>query len=275
VGRAPRESSASPESCSPCGRPLTTSRPSCARPTSSTTPRGTPPGTRPAPATFPGRARPPIWKTAPIRLGVTVVTMILLVAAAVIVVVTGGLAQKVGNVLGLGCGHHLGHREVAGAADHHRPDSRPPVLGQPERPARLPVGQPRRLHRRRALAGCRCPVRRVRRQLQPLQQGLRQPRRRHHLPGLDVDLQRSHPARRRVQRRARARPRCRWRASRRRPARDRRRQPPGRSGVSCQALRHGSVVRPASPATGQCVPWARPAGGRGGILEPVEVLQSL
>jgi membrane protein len=44
----------------------------------------------------------PIWKTAPIRLGVTLVTMILLLAAAVIVVVTGGLAQKAGNVLGLG-----------------------------------------------------------------------------------------------------------------------------------------------------------------------------
>jgi membrane protein len=44
----------------------------------------------------------PIWKTAPIRLGVTIVTMILLVIAAVIVVVTGGLAQKVGNVLGVG-----------------------------------------------------------------------------------------------------------------------------------------------------------------------------
>jgi membrane protein len=44
----------------------------------------------------------PIWKTAPIRLGVTLVTMILLVAAAVIVVVTGSLAQKVGNVLGVG-----------------------------------------------------------------------------------------------------------------------------------------------------------------------------
>jgi membrane protein len=44
----------------------------------------------------------PIWKTAPIRLGVTLVTLILLVAAAVIVVVTGALAQKVGNVLGLG-----------------------------------------------------------------------------------------------------------------------------------------------------------------------------
>ena len=44
----------------------------------------------------------PIWKTAPIRLGVTLVTMILLVAASVIVVVTGGLAQRVGNVLGVG-----------------------------------------------------------------------------------------------------------------------------------------------------------------------------
>jgi YihY family inner membrane protein len=44
----------------------------------------------------------PIWKTAPVRLGVTIVTMVLLVAAAVIVVVTGGLARKVGDVLGLG-----------------------------------------------------------------------------------------------------------------------------------------------------------------------------
>ena len=44
----------------------------------------------------------PVWKTAPIRLCVTVVTMILLVAAALIVVVTGGLARKVGNVLGVG-----------------------------------------------------------------------------------------------------------------------------------------------------------------------------
>jgi membrane protein len=44
----------------------------------------------------------PIWKTAPIRLGVTAATMILLVAAAVIVVVTGALAQKVGSILGIG-----------------------------------------------------------------------------------------------------------------------------------------------------------------------------
>jgi membrane protein len=44
----------------------------------------------------------PIWKTAPIRLGVTIAMMILLIAAAVIVVVTGGLAQKVGNIIGAG-----------------------------------------------------------------------------------------------------------------------------------------------------------------------------
>jgi membrane protein len=44
----------------------------------------------------------PIWKTAPIRLGVTLITMIMLAAAAVIVVVTGGLARKAGDVLGAG-----------------------------------------------------------------------------------------------------------------------------------------------------------------------------
>jgi membrane protein len=44
----------------------------------------------------------PIWKTAPIRVGVTVITMILLVAAAVIVIVTGSLAQNIGNMLGIG-----------------------------------------------------------------------------------------------------------------------------------------------------------------------------
>ena len=44
----------------------------------------------------------PIWKTAPIRLGVTAATMILLAAATFIVVLTGRLAQKAGDVLGLG-----------------------------------------------------------------------------------------------------------------------------------------------------------------------------
>jgi membrane protein len=44
----------------------------------------------------------PIWKTLPVRLGVTLAVMVLLIASAVIVVVTGGLARHVGQVLGIG-----------------------------------------------------------------------------------------------------------------------------------------------------------------------------
>ena len=44
----------------------------------------------------------PIWKTLPIRLGVTAVIGIMLILAAVIVVFTGDLAQAVGDTIGLG-----------------------------------------------------------------------------------------------------------------------------------------------------------------------------
>ncbi|MFG2051032.1 YihY/virulence factor BrkB family protein [Micromonospora sp. NPDC048935] len=44
----------------------------------------------------------PIWKTLPIRLGVTAVVGVLLLASAVIVVFTGSLAETVGDVVGLG-----------------------------------------------------------------------------------------------------------------------------------------------------------------------------
>ncbi len=44
----------------------------------------------------------PVWKTLPIRLAVTLALMVLLVASVLIVVLTGGLAQRVGNVLGIG-----------------------------------------------------------------------------------------------------------------------------------------------------------------------------
>ena len=44
----------------------------------------------------------PIWKTLPIRFGVTVVVMVLLAAAAVAVVATGGLADRIGQLLGIG-----------------------------------------------------------------------------------------------------------------------------------------------------------------------------
>jgi YihY family inner membrane protein len=44
----------------------------------------------------------PIWKTLPIRIGVTVVVMVLLAVSAVAVVATGGLASRIGRLLGLG-----------------------------------------------------------------------------------------------------------------------------------------------------------------------------
>jgi membrane protein len=44
----------------------------------------------------------PVWKMLPIRLGVTVLVMVLLVLTAVMVVLTGGLARHVGELLGVG-----------------------------------------------------------------------------------------------------------------------------------------------------------------------------
>ncbi|HEX8075721.1 MAG TPA: YihY/virulence factor BrkB family protein [Thermoleophilaceae bacterium] len=44
----------------------------------------------------------PIWKTAPVRLGVTLVLVLLLAISAVGVVLTGGLAEQAGNLLGVG-----------------------------------------------------------------------------------------------------------------------------------------------------------------------------
>ncbi|MFG3582168.1 YihY/virulence factor BrkB family protein [Micromonospora chersina] len=44
----------------------------------------------------------PIWKTLPIRLGVTAVIGVMLLISAVIVVFTGGLAEQAGNAIGLG-----------------------------------------------------------------------------------------------------------------------------------------------------------------------------
>jgi membrane protein len=44
----------------------------------------------------------PVWKTMPIRFGVTIALLLMLLAAAIIVVVTGSLARHVGQVLGMG-----------------------------------------------------------------------------------------------------------------------------------------------------------------------------
>ncbi len=44
----------------------------------------------------------PIWMTIPVRLGVTIVLLVLLAISAVAVVLTGGLATQIGKVLGIG-----------------------------------------------------------------------------------------------------------------------------------------------------------------------------
>ncbi|MGP4046502.1 YihY/virulence factor BrkB family protein [Streptomyces sp. 2A115] len=44
----------------------------------------------------------PVWKVLPVRLGVTVVLMVLAVASALIVVFTGGVARQAGTALGIG-----------------------------------------------------------------------------------------------------------------------------------------------------------------------------
>lgn len=44
----------------------------------------------------------PIWKTLPLRLGITAVLVVMMAAGAVAVVFTGGLAEQAGRVLGVG-----------------------------------------------------------------------------------------------------------------------------------------------------------------------------
>src|SRR5829696_7087058 len=44
----------------------------------------------------------PIWKTLPVRVGLTVLLMVLTAISAVAVTLSGGLAQQAGNVIGLG-----------------------------------------------------------------------------------------------------------------------------------------------------------------------------
>jgi membrane protein len=44
----------------------------------------------------------PVWKTLPLRVGVTALLLVLLTASALAVVVTGPVAEQVGNIVGLG-----------------------------------------------------------------------------------------------------------------------------------------------------------------------------
>ena len=73
----------------------------------------------------------PVWKTLPVRVGLTLVLLVLLAVTTLAVVLTGGLAQKVGDVIGLGSTavDRLEHREVARAAAGGQPHVRAALLG--------------------------------------------------------------------------------------------------------------------------------------------------
>jgi YihY family inner membrane protein len=179
----------------------------------------------------------PVWKTLPIRIGVTIVVMVLLAVSAVAVVATGGLAARVGRLLGIGSTAIMVW-DIAkwpvlllivgflfALLYWASPNARQPFRWI------TPRGDPRRgglgdrLGGLRALCG----------QLRLLQQDLRQPGRRDHLPGLAVAVQRRHPAGGGAERRAGTGPghRCR---------------PPGRGGAL-----HGAARHPKDPRTRQPV----------------------
>jgi len=44
----------------------------------------------------------PVWKTLPVRVGLTILLLVLLAVSTIAVVLTGGLAEKVGDLIGLG-----------------------------------------------------------------------------------------------------------------------------------------------------------------------------
>ena len=143
--------------------------PSCARRTRSTT----------------SRRGGPMWKTLPVRVGLTLVLLVLVAISAIAVVLTGGLARQVGDLVGLGS-TALTVWDIA----------KWPVLllvvsfmfallywAAPNvRAARLPLDQPGR-HAGRGRLGDRLGgVRLLRGQLRLVQQDLRGARRRDRLP---------------------------------------------------------------------------------------------
>ena len=85
----------------------------------------------------------PVWKTLPVRVGLTLMLLFLLAVSALAVVLTGGLPQQVGNIIGLGntAVDGLEHRQVAGAPARRELHVRAALLGRAERQAAgVPLG---------------------------------------------------------------------------------------------------------------------------------------
>ena len=151
----------------------------------------------------------PIWKTLPVRFGVTVVLVVLLAVTAVAVVLTGSLAKQAGDVVGVGS-TAVTVWDIAkwpvlllivslmfAILYYFSPNVKQPGFRWVSPGGLLAVVVwIARVGRVRVLRG----------ELRLLQQDLRCARGPGDLPGLAVDLEHRHPPGRRAQRRARARP---------------------------------------------------------------------
>ena len=175
----------------------------------------------------------PIWKTVPVRLGVTVVLVALLAVSAVAVVLTGTLAKQAGDVVGVGS-TAVTVWDIAkwpvlllivslmfAILYYFSPNVKQPGFRWVS-PGGIVAVAPvdPRLGRLRVLRG----------QLRLVQQDLRRAGRTGDLPGLAVDLEHRHPPGCRGERRARARAAHRGRA-------------PGRRRAVRRAARHAQVLR--------------------------------
>lgn len=159
----------------------------------------------------------PIWKTIPIRIGVTLVTVILLTVSALAVILTGGLARQVGNLVGLGSSAVTVFDIVKWPVMLLIVSLILAILywaGPNVRQPGIRVGQPRQRPRRSGVADRVGGVRLLRLQFHVVQQNLRRAGRRR-VPGLAVDHHRGDSARRRAQCRAGTRPSDRGRSPRR------------------------------------------------------------
>jgi membrane protein len=123
----------------------------------------------------------PIWKTIPLRLGLTLGVVVLLALCAVGVVVSGTVADRAGRILGIGSTGVLVWNIAKWPVLA--------VLGVPQRKAtRVPLAQPWRCARCRDLGAGICRIRGLRGQFQFLQQDLRLAGRGDRLFGVAVDF---------------------------------------------------------------------------------------
>jgi Virulence factor BrkB len=186
-------------------------------------------------------------KTLPVRVGLTLVLMVLAGVIAFAVTLTGGLAKEVGNLIGLG----------DTAVDVWNLAKWPVLLflvsvllavllGRPEREAAVSPVLPRGTARRAGLGDRVGGVRLLRLELRLVQQDLRGAGRSDRVPAVALDLEHLHPARGGAKRRARTGPQ----------ARDGRDQRPG------QGVHRAALLTRAQPSASWLPPLSRSTSRR-------------